>query len=1175
MNEELLVSSVRQHELTERAENATQQAEDALEETKVAQAALRLSEEQFRAAIKEAPIPVIMHAEDGEVLQISRSWTELTGYTIEDQGVMKEWLNTAYGYGGEQVSEAMRNAFLPLEDGEGPMRAVLFDITTRSGEKRTWSFNASTPGSLSDGRRYVVGMAEDITDRVRTEEALRASETSLAKSQMRLAMELSATQQLQKVSTQLIAEDDPEALYEKILDAAVAIMRSQYASIQMFHPERGEGGELRLLAHRGFGAEAAEHWKWVRPASESTCGVALRTGKRVIVTNVEADEQMAGSEDLAVLISTGIRAVQTTPLLSRNGRMLGMISTHWHQPHNPAERDLRLLDVLSRQASDLIERLQSEEKLRESEDRQAFLLRLSDVLRPLSDPVAVQGETARLLREHFDVGWCFYAEFDDDDQTAVILKDAVREGLPSLAGRHDMSDIPEYVEAIRTGRMLNVPDFANCELLSPRVVERYTPIGVRTMLGIALVKAGRLVSQLVMHDTAPREWPREAEEILREVAERTWAAVERTQAEQALARSEENYRNLFNSIDEGFCVVEILLDESGRPRDYRFLEMNPLFEELTGLENALGKTALELVPGLEKFWIETYGNVAITGEPVRFENYAEPMKRWFNVHASRVGEPELRHVAIVFTNITSRKLAEEALRESEERLQLAQDAGNVGIWDWDIPAGRTFWSETMWRMYGVEPRGSGPDRKTWPEHIHPDDRAGVKMKLNGTISSGETDFRDVFRIVRPDGEVRWIESIARVSRDEQGNAARMFGVNLDITNRKKIENRLRANEERVRLLTESFEDYAIFSTDTEGLVRTWNPGAEKIFGFSEEEIIDTSAKKLFTPEDRAQGIPENEMKTAWLEGRASDERWHIRKDNSRFFASGVMAPLHEGDELVGYAKIARDLTARKQMEDALRESREQLEIRVFERTRELAEANEQLQLESLDRLHAEEERVALLRKIVTTQEDERRRIARDMHDQLGQRMTALRLKIAATKDLSVPNTELRRRIDRIEEIGAGVDEEISFLAWELRPAGLDELGLVAAMENFSREWSRHCEIGAEFHSSGFGRHRLVPEVETNLYRILQEALNNISKHSKATSVSIMLEKRKSDIVLIVEDNGAGFDIPDKTNVKRSNGGLGILGMRERAAIVGGEIDIESTVGKGTTIYARVAAKFVR
>ncbi|MDQ2843945.1 MAG: GAF domain-containing protein [Acidobacteriota bacterium] len=205
-------------------------------------------------------------------------------------------------------------------------------------------------------------MVSSVRQHQLTDQAQKA-ETALRESEERLSVELAATQQLQQTSTQLIREDNVEALYQQILDAAVAIMRSEFASIQMLYPERGPGGELGLLGYRGFSLQAARFWKWVRPASEGACGIALRTGQRVIIADVQTSDVMAGTEDQAVCLQTGIQSAQTTPLVSRTGKLLGMISTHWRQPHRPSEHDLRLLDVLARLAADLLERSQAEKAL--------------------------------------------------------------------------------------------------------------------------------------------------------------------------------------------------------------------------------------------------------------------------------------------------------------------------------------------------------------------------------------------------------------------------------------------------------------------------------------------------------------------------------------------------------------------------------------------------------------------------------------------------------------------------------------------------------------------------------------------------------------------------------------------------------------------------------------------
>lgn len=174
--------------------------------------------------------------------------------------------------------------------------------------------------------------------------------------QERLATDLASTERLQEISTELLGENQPGALYSKIVDAALLIMRADFASMQAFHPERGEGGSLKLLAHRGFTPEAEHQWDWVRADSTTSCGASLRIHARVIVPDLDLNELIAGTADAEVFRRTGIRAMQTTPLISRDGQLLGMLSTYWRQIHAPGDRDLRLLDVLARQAADLMER---------------------------------------------------------------------------------------------------------------------------------------------------------------------------------------------------------------------------------------------------------------------------------------------------------------------------------------------------------------------------------------------------------------------------------------------------------------------------------------------------------------------------------------------------------------------------------------------------------------------------------------------------------------------------------------------------------------------------------------------------------------------------------------------------------------------------------------------------
>jgi PAS domain S-box-containing protein len=205
---------------------------------------------------------------------------------------------------------------------------------------------------------------------MRRNRALALFEDDFETRRQALAPNADATMRLQQISTMLIREGSNGALYDHVLDAAIELMSADMGSMQVFHPERGE---LRLLAERGFHAESAAHWEWVRLDSGSTCGMALSAGSRVVVPDIETCEAMAGTADFDTYRRSGIRAVQSTPLVARSGRLLGMISTHWRRPHSPTERELQPLDVLARQAADLIERNEVEASLRESREQFRWL----------------------------------------------------------------------------------------------------------------------------------------------------------------------------------------------------------------------------------------------------------------------------------------------------------------------------------------------------------------------------------------------------------------------------------------------------------------------------------------------------------------------------------------------------------------------------------------------------------------------------------------------------------------------------------------------------------------------------------------------------------------------------------------------------------------------------------
>ena len=376
----------------------------------------------------------------------------------------------------------------------------------------------------------------------------------------------------------------------------------------------------------------------------------------------------------------------------------------------------------------------------------------------------------------------------------------------------------------------------------------------------------------------------------------------------------------------------------------------------------------------------------------------------------------------------------------------------------------------------------------------------------------------------------------------------------DITLRRLAERQVLAGEERLRLLIDSAVDYAIFTINEQGTIDSWNTGAERMFGYTADEGIGQPFAVLFTPEDQVAEVPAEELRTALEKGRALDERWHVRKDGTRFYCSGVTTRLGESSRL-GFAKIARDLTARRQAELALTHAHADLESRVSQRT-------EQLQREVERRTEAQEEVSLLLGRLVTAQEDQRSRISRDLHDQLGQQLTALRLALERHREECGGSGAA---LDRAQQLTRDIDRALDFLAWELRPTILDDLGLAAALPRYLEEWSAHHGGNARFQTTGLLPQRLAPDVETAFYRVAQEALNNVVKHAHASRVDVVLESRDGAVTLIIEDDGVGFDLAAPGLKDR---GVGLAGMRERAALIGATLQVESTPGKGTAVFLR-------
>jgi PAS domain S-box-containing protein len=264
---------------------------------------------------------------------------------------------------------------------------------------------------------------------------------------------------------------------------------------------------------------------------------------------------------------------------------------------------------------------------------------------------------------------------------------------------------------------------------------------------------------------------------------------------EALRQSEERFRTILETIEAAFAIVQVKFDADDRPVDYRFVEANPAFERQAGV-NLRGKWVTEFAPNLESFWFETYGHVAKTGEPASFENYANTFERWFDVRAVRVGDPAERQIAIIFSDVTERRNAQERLRASEavareniERVQLALAAGAIiGTWHWDVPTDHFTVDQAFARAFGLDPAlgldGLALDQVT--ASVHPEDRDGLKAAIDEAISRGGA-YAHQYRVKRADGKYYWLEANGRVDLAEDGTPLSLPGVLIDVEGRRAVE----------------------------------------------------------------------------------------------------------------------------------------------------------------------------------------------------------------------------------------------------------------------------------------------------------------------------------------------------------------------------------------------------
>ncbi len=610
-------------------------------------------------------------------------------------------------------------------------------------------------------------------------------------------------------------------------------------------------------------------------------------------------------------------------------------------------------------------------------------------------------------------------------------------------------------------------------------------------------------------------------------------------------------RNYLETEGEAYLELAYELGRDALNRGFGILDMSRLHQEATATlslpGDGDGEAALPAARARAKAALQTFFLEALSPFEAAHRGFRDTFDRLQQLNDT--AERRNRELAAINTRLTqeiaNREKTQEQLSKRERQLAEAQRLAALGSFEWNLDTGHVQWSDELYRIYGLEPKARKASFGSYLVRVHPDDRLRARRTIQGAIRNRQAYSFDE-RIVRDDGEVRTLHSQGEVistTNDGGKESLRLVGFCQDITDRRQAEDMWK----RYETIVNTARDFLTL-VDRRYRHEAVNDAYCLAHGLPREKIIGRGIAELWgrTP---FCAIMKRHLDTCFSGSDVHYQCWFEFGALGRRYYDINHYPYLKNGAVTHAIVVTRDITEQKQAQDALQESKEHY-MQLFREAQEMEENLRQLS-----------------HKVVTAQEEERKRISRELHDEIGQTLTAVNVCIAMLKKEAGADVRLNAKVFAAQELLEQSVATVHRFARELRPEMLDHLGPYAALRSHIKSFGERTGIKAT----------LQPDVSLDgidsqqaivLFRVAQESLTNVFKHARATEVEVRFPWIEDGLCMEIADNGRSFPV-QKQLAGKGRRRLGLLGMQERVRLVNGTFSIESVRGRGTTIRVEI------